>query len=630
MSKKQFKAESRRLLDLMINSIYTNREIFLREIISNASDALDKLSYLALTDDKVGLNREDFAINITIDKDTGTLTVSDNGIGMTAEDLENNLGVIAKSGSKAFKEQLDKKDGSDVDIIGQFGVGFYSAFMVADKVTVISRAYGSEEANVWESEGVDGYTIKPAQRDGVGTDVILHIKPDDEEEHYSRFLEEDAISQLVTKYSDYIRFPIRMEVGHVKPVEKDGKTEYESVREVDTLNSMVPLWQKNKKDVTPEEYSAFYREKYADYEAPLRTIHFSAEGAASYTAMLFIPCHAPYDFYTKDYQKGLQLYSSGVLIMDKCADLLPDHFRFVKGVVDSQDFSLNISRELLQHDRQLKTIAANIEKKIKSELLKLQETDRENYEKFWAAFGSQIKYGLISDFGVNRELLRDLLLFYSSTENKLVTIKEYLSRMPEGQPYIYYATGASIEKIAQLPQTEKLKAKGYEVLYLPENVDEFVMQMLAKEGDKEYRSIVSDKDLGLETEEEKKAAETAVEENRDLLDFVKTALDGKVKDVRVATNLLSAPVCLSADGSISFELEKYFKSLKTPDPITAERVLELNLNHDAVKALKNTFSTDPEKASKYAKILYGQAVIAADLPLDDPTEYTELVCSLMK
>jgi len=632
MRKKQFKAESRRLLDLMINSIYTNKEIFLREIISNASDALDKLAYRALTDDQVGLNRDDFGIDITIDKEAGTLTISDNGIGMTADELENNLGTIAKSGSRAFKEDLGAEENvpENVDIIGQFGVGFYSAFMVAENVKVRSRAYGEEGANLWESDGVDGFTVTSAERAAAGTDVILKIKADSDEEQFSRYLDEHVIADLVTKYSDYIRFPIRMEMDEYKSVEKDGKTEYETVREVKTLNSMVPLWQKAKKDVTQEEYDSFYRDKFYDFEAPLRTIHFSAEGAVSYKALLYIPGRAPFDFYTKDYKKGLQLYSSGVLIMENCADLLPDHFRFVKGVVDSQDFSLNISRELLQHDRQLKVIAANLEKKIKNELLKMQESGREDYEKFWKEFGTQIKYGVVSDYGAHKEELKDLLLFPSSAGEKPTTIKEYVARMPEGQPYVYYATGGSLAKIAQLPQIERLREKGYEVLYLPENVDEFVVQLLEKENDKPYRSIVSDEDLGLDSEEDKKAAEQAAEENKEMLDFVKTVLGDKVKDVRLSANLVSAPVCLTADGPISFEMEKYFNALQNAEHVHAERVLELNPNHSAVKALRSTYASDPERANAYARILYAQAELAADLPLEDPAGYTELICGLMQ
>ncbi|MGI5971167.1 MAG: molecular chaperone HtpG [Oscillospiraceae bacterium] len=622
MRKKQFKAESKRLLDLMINSIYTNREIFLRELISNASDAIDKLCYLSLTDDKVGMTRDDFKITITPDENARTLTISDNGIGMTAEELESNLGTIARSGSKQFKDSLEGSDADAFDIIGQFGVGFYSAFMVADTVRVISRAYGSETANVWESNGADGYTMAEGKRDFAGTDIILHIKPDAEDEKYSRFLDRYELASLVTKYSDYIRWPIIMDMEHTHEVEtgdKEGKKETVTVLEPETLNSRVPIWQKPKNEVKDEDYFQFYREKFYDFDDPLRSIHLSAEGAVTYKALLFIPAKAPYDFYTKEFKKGLQLYSSGVLIMDKCAELLPDHFRFVRGVVDSADLSLNISREMLQHDRQLKTIASNLEKKIKSELSKMLVTEREKYEEFWKGFGTQIKYGAVAEFGKNKELLRDLLMFYSSTQEKNVTLAEYVSRMPENQKYIYYATGASLSKIGSLPQLERLKSAGFEVLFLTEGVDEFVLQILGKHEEKEFRNITTNEDMGLDT------AETSVPEKNELTDKIKEYLGDKVKDVRVSRKLTTSAACLTADGPVSFEMEKYLNNIQGASPVHAERVLEINPEHSALAAI----ARGGEKAKDYAEILYYQALIAADLPLDDPNRFFELINGLM-
>ena len=629
MAKKQFKAESKRLLDLMINSIYTHLEIFLREIISNASDAIDKLAYLALTDEKVGLNRSDFAISLKPDADARTLTVSDNGIGMDRDEMENNLGTICRSGSLQFKKDMEKAE--DIDIIGQFGVGFYSAFMVAENVTVISRKYGSDEAWKWTSSGADGYTIEPAQRDAAGTDVIMTLKADTDDEQYSRFLKTWELQQLVKKYSDYIRYPIKMEVekSRVKEETKDSdKPEYESYREVETLNSMVPIWQKNKKDVTEEEYNNFYKEKFYDYEDPVAVIHASVEGAVTYKALLYIPAKAPYDFYTKEFKKGLQLYSSGVMIMEHCEDLLSDCFRFVRGVVDSQDLSLNISREMLQHDRQLKFIANNLEKKIKAELSRLMENDREKYEKFYTAFGTQLKYGTLNDYGAKKELLQDLLLFWSSKENKLVSLKEYAAATPEEQKYIYFANGEDRAHLAQLPQLEQLKNKGYDVLFMTDEVDGFLPQTLGKYDGKELRNITQD-DLGLASEDEKKAAEEQAEKARPALDFIKETLGESVKEVRLSQNLGSHPVCVVPAEGMTFEMEKYFKRLNPEMGMKAERVLELNGEHPVFSKLQIAVAQDQEKAAKMVKILYAQALLMANLPLDNASEYTDLVCELL-
>lgn len=623
----------------MINSIYTHKEIFLREIISNASDALDKLCYLSLTDDKVGMSRSDFFISVRPDKDARTLTVSDNGIGMTDEEMEKNLGIIANSGSFKFKNDLDKseKDEKDIDIIGQFGVGFYSAFMVANHVKVISKAYGSDKAYCWESDGADGYTITETEKAAVGTDIIMSIKPDTEEESYGEFLETYRLISLIKKYSDYIRYPIRMDIEKTRSVETDEtdengnkKTKTETYIENETINSMVPIWQRSKSEVSDEDCKKFYKEHFFDPEDPVRVIRVNAEGAVQYKAMLFIPSRAPYDYFTKEYEKGLQLYTSGVMIMDKCSDLIPEHFRFVRGVVDSQNLSLNISREILQHDRQLRTIAANLEKKIKSELKKMMTDDREGYDKFYNAFGLQLKYGIANEYGIHKELLSDLIMFFSSTEKKLVSLSEYVSRMPEEQKYIYYACGESVSKLDTLPQTELIRDKGYEILYMTDSVDEFVVRMLGKFDDKEFKSV-NDKDLGIETDEEKKETEKKAEESRELLDFVKESLGGKVKDVRISSKLKSHPVCLTTDGEITLEMEKYFKSLPGSEMggIQAERVLELNPEHPAFKALEKAFETDKEKAGKYAEILYTQSLLIAGMDIENPAEYADLVCSLM-
>ena len=628
MAKKQFKAESRRLLDLMINSIYTHQEIFLRELISNASDAIDKLAYRALTDQNVGLSRSDFEIRLTADEKLGLLTVSDNGIGMTKEELEENLGTIAKSGSFQFKK--DVEDADNVDIIGQFGVGFYAAFMVAEAVTVISKKYGEEQAYMWQSSGADGYTVTPCDKEAAGTDVILKLKKDTEDEKYSRFLQTYELQNLVRKYSDYIRYPIRMEVE--KSRKKDGspedKPEYETYREDETLNSMVPLWQRAKKDVKPEEYNTFYREKFFDFEEPLSVIHTSVEGAVSYKALMFLPSKAPFDFYTKEFKKGLQLYSSGVMIMDCCEDLLPDHFRFVRGVVDSQDLSLNISREMLQHDRQLRLIAANLEKKIKSELERMRDHDREKYEKFFAAFGLQLKYGAVSDYGTHKDAVQDLLLFWSDGKEKLVSLKEYVEAMPEGQKHIYFAAGEGRTRLKTLPQTEAVRAKGYDVLLLTDEVDGFLPQSLGKYLDKDFRNVAQD-DLDLESDEEKKQAAEAAEAAKPMLEFVQQTLGERVREVRAGKALGGHPVALAPEGGMSFEMEKYFKRANPDYRQEAGRVLELNVEHPAVKSMSAAMASDPDKAKRYAELLYAQAVIMADLPLDDPTAYTDLVCGLM-
>ena len=622
---KQFKAESKRLLELMIHSIYTHREIFLRELLSNSSDAIDKLYYRTLQDGDTGLNRDDFFIRITPDKQARTLTIEDNGCGMTKEELENNLGVIAKSGSLNFKSQLEKTD--DVEIIGQFGVGFYSAFMVSDCVTVYSRAYGSEQAWCWQSQGVEGYTVEPCEKEAHGTRIVLNIKPTTEEENYDEFLDEYRIRSLVKKYSDYIRYPIRMEVE--KHRQKEGsESGTETYREDETLNSMVPLWRKNKNEITKEEYEQFYREKFYDNEAPLRIIHTSAEGAATYTALLFIPAKAPYDYYTKEFEKGLQLYSNGVMIMEKCADLLPDYFSFVRGLVDSQDLSLNISREMLQHDRQLKLIESRLEKKIKSELESMLNNDRENYEKFFAGFGLQLKYGVYADFGQHKEQLQDLLLFYSSSEKKPVTLKEYVGRMKEDQKDIYFVSGESVARIEQLPQTELLREKGLEMLYLTDQVDEFALRMLHTYEEHEFKNVSSD-DLGLETEEEKKAAEQQKAEYKDLLEFLKTALSGKVKDVIVSQRLKSHPVCLSSEGAISLEMEKVLNSMPNGERVQAQRVLELNPNHPVFAVLQKLYTDNQEKLKEYAQLLYTQALLIEGISIDDPVAFSNQICGLM-
>ena len=629
MAKKQFKAESKRLLDLMINSIYTHQEIFLREIISNASDAIDKLAYTALTDDKVGISRDQFAITVTRDKNAGTLTVSDNGIGMNKEEMEENLGTICKSGTLGFKQAMEKNE--DIDIIGQFGVGFYAAFMVASTVTVISKKYGEDTAWQWTSNGADGYTITESQRQDPGTDIIMTLKADTEEEKYSRFLEEYEIRSLIKKYSDYIRYPIRMEVSKSRLKEDcpEDKPEYESYQEEDTLNSMIPIWQRAKKDVTEEEYHQFYREKFYDFSEPLRVIHSSAEGTVSFKALLFIPGKAPYDFYTKDFKRGLQLYSSGVMIMENCEDLLPEHFRFVRGVVDSQDLSLNISREMLQHNRQLTLIARNIEKKIKSELMSMLENEREKYESFYGVFGRQLKYGTVADYGAHKEATQDLLLFYSHKENKLVTLKEYADAMAEGQEKIYYAPGENKDRLSKLPQVRALEEKGYDVLLFTDEVDEFIPQTLMTYGEKQFCNA-STEDLGLQSEEEKKAIEEKAEEMKDFLAFVKDTLGEQIKEVKLSGNLGSAPACLTPASGVSFEMEKYMRRVNPDMALPSERILELNAEHPAVQAMQSALISDTQKAKDYAALLCAQATLLAELPLEDPMAYTELVCKLMK
>jgi len=630
LSKKQFKAESKRLLDLMINSIYTHKEIFLREILSNASDAIDKLCYIALTDRSVGMNREDFAITITRDKESRILTVSDNGVGMNKEELESNLGTIAKSGSRQFKDDMPAEAKADetIDIIGQFGVGFYSAFMVSEEVTVISRAYGSEEAWCWKSQGAEGYTITQCEKEAPGTDIIMKIKADTEDDDYSQWLDEHKLAGLVKKYSDYIRYPIRMDREKRRPIEGSENHEMETYVETETLNSMVPIWQRNKSEVTDEDYNAFYKEKFFDFQDPAKAIHVDAEGVVSYKALLFIPAKASYDYYTKEYEKGLQLYSSGVLIMDKCGDLLPEHFRFVRGVVDSPDLSLNISRELLQHNRQLKTIAANLEKKIRNELLKMQSGEREKYEEFYKAFGLQLKYGVLNEFGMNKDKLMDLLLFSSSYGDKPTNLAEYFARMQEDQKDIYYATGDSVQKIAALPQAERLREKNYEILYFTHEVDEFVAQTLMTYQEKPFKSVNRD-DLELETEEEKAAAKQQEEESKPLLDFVSETLGDAVKEVKISNRLRTHPVCLTAGNALSFEMEKYLNTVQPDSGAKAERVLELNAEHPVFAKLRELQKSDTEAAVRYTKILYHQAELMAGLPIEDPVAYSELVFGLL-
>ena len=632
MAKKQFKAESKRLLDLMINSIYTHKEIFLREILSNASDACDKLCYQALTDDSVKLTRKDFKIDLSVNKDARTITVTDNGIGMDKEDLENNLGVIASSGSYKFKQEVGD-DTKDTDVIGQFGVGFYSAFMVCDQVTVRTRKFGSDTAYQWQSSGADGYTITECDKSDVGTEVIMHLKDDTEDEHYSEFLEEWKLRELIKKYSDYIRFPIRMAVTKTKKVAScmSDKPDEVPYVEMETLNSMVPIWQRKKADVKPEEYNKFYQEKFHDFADPQRVITVSAEGAVTYKALLFIPGVTPFDFYTKEYEKGLQLYSSGVLIMDKCADLLPEHFRFVRGVVDSPDLSLNISRELLQHDRQLKVIAVNLEKKIKSELLKMQKDKPEDYDKFWAAFGRQIKYGAYVQYGAHKELLQDLLMYHSSTENKLVSLKDYVSRMKEDQKYIYYACGETVDKIKMLPVMETLSDKGYEVLCMDDSIDEFCTKMIAKYDDKEFKSIL-DADLGLESEEEREEIKKQSEDNKELLDALSKALEGKVKKVELTGRLKNHPCCLRAEGPVTLEMEKVLNqqaAVNGGQSVHAERVLELNAEHPIFKKLCALQAEGSDALADYADILYTQSLLIEGLPVDDPAGYANKICALL-
>ena len=639
MAKKQFKSESKRLLDLMVNSIYTNKEIFMRELISNASDAIDKLCYISLTDDKTGMTRDDFKIIVKADKETGKLTISDNGVGMTAAEIESNLGVIARSGSLQFKNEMDE-NAEDIDLIGQFGVGFYSAFMVAQRVTVISRAYGEDTASKWVSEGSDGYTIASFEKDAPGTDIIIEIKPDTEDEKYSDYLTEYTLHSLIKKYSDYIRWPIIMDVTKSRQVEsdeldKDGKKKmtWEDYTETEVVNSRIPIWQRAKSEVSDEDCAEFYKEKFFDHADPAAVIRISAEGTVSYQAMLFIPSVAPYNYFTREYEAGLQLYSSGVMIMERCADLLPEHFRFVRGVVDSQDFSLNISREMLQHGRQLKVIANNIEKKIKAELKRLLENEPEKYEGFFKSFGIQLKYGIVSGFGASRDLLSDLILLYSSGAEKLIPLSQYVKNMPEEQKYIYYAGGDNIALLDKLPQAERVRDKGYEILYLTEEIDEFVVRTLGNFEEKEFRSV-NDDDLGFEDSENKEEAERLETENKDILEFVKESLDGKVAAVRLSNKLKSHPVCLAAQGEISLEMEKYFKSLQGRQDafmgdMRAQRVLELNAGHPSFVALKDAFAGDKDRAAKYSKLLYGQALLTAGVALDDPAEFSELISEIV-
>ena len=624
---KQFKTESKRLLDLMINSIYTHKEIFLRELISNASDAIDKLYYKALTDGSTGLNRDDFAIRIIPDKEKRTLTITDNGCGMTKDELETNLGTIAKSGSLNFKKDMEQKE--DIEIIGQFGVGFYSAFMVGESVTVTSKAYGSDEAWKWESSGTAGYTVEPCEKADRGTEIVLKLKPDTDDEKYGEYLDQNRIQGLVKKYSDYIRYPIKMDMEKSR-LKEGTKDEYENYTETETLNSMVPLWRKNKNEIKPEEYNEFYKSKFGDYEDPAKTIHMYVEGASNFHALMYIPAHAPFNFYTRDYEKGLQLYSNGVLIMDKCADLLPDYFSFVRGLVDSQDLSLNISRETLQHDRQLKLIAERLEKKIRSELETMLKNKREDYEKFFKNFGLQLKYGIYQDYGMHKEVLQDLLLFYSSSEKKPVTLKEYVGRMKPEQKYIYYACGDTVNHVDRLPQADSVKEHGYEILYMTDPVDEFAVSMLMKYGEKEFKSISAD-DLGLETEEEKKEAAKKVEENKDMLAFLKDSLGDKVSNVILSQKLKTHPVCISTNGAISMEMEKVLNSMPNADKekVKAQRVLEINANHPIFERLCELYKTDKDKLKQYASLLYTQALLIEGVAIDDPVEFSNQVCNLM-
>lgn len=624
MAKKQFKAESKRLLEMMINSIYTQKEIFLRELISNASDAIDKMYYKALTDDRLQFNKDDYYIKVIPDKEKRTLTVLDTGIGMTKEELETNLGTIAKSGSLAFKQEVEAHD--DHHLIGQFGVGFYSAFMVADVVTVISKAYGSDEAYKWESKGADGYTVVPWEKETTGTEVILKIKENTDDERYDEFLETWRLREIIKKYSDFIRYPIKMDFK-TRRLKEGTDNEYEEVVEEQTVNSMVPIWKRSKSELTKEDYENFYHEKHYGFDKPLKSIHINAEGAFVYHAVLFIPERTPLDYYTKEYEKGLELYSNGVLIMSKCPDLLPDYFSFVKGMVDSEDLSLNISREMLQHDRQLRQIAKNIQNRIKSELSNMLKNERETYEKFYRSFGRQLKYGVYMDYGAHKDVLQDLLMFYSSKEKKLVTLDEYVSRMPEDQKYIYYATGESIERIDKLPQTELVADKGYEILYFTEDVDEFAIKMLMTYKDKEFKSVSSG-DLGIEADGKEKPSEQEESENKALFEFMKETLKDKVKDVRASKRLKSHPVCLAADGEISIEMEKVLKSVPNAQDIKAQKVLEINVNHEVFQKLKAAHANDKEKLQKYTNLLYNQALLIEGLPIEDPVAYTNDICSL--
>ncbi len=625
MAKKQFKAESKRLLDLMIHSIYTHKEIFLRELISNGSDAIDKLYYRSLTDANTGLSREDFSIAITIDKEKRTLTIADNGCGMSKEDMENNLGTIAKSGSLAFKNENEVK--ADIDIIGQFGVGFYAAFMVSDTVTVTSKAFGSEDAFVWKSSGADGYAIDTATKDTHGTEIVLKIKENEEDESYDEYLDTFRIKSIVKKYSDYIRYPIKMDVEKRRPKSDDDK-EMESYIEVETLNSMVPIWKKSKSELQEDDYNNFYKEKFHDFNDPMKVIHSNAEGMSTYNALMFIPAKAPYNYYTRDYEKGLQLYSNGVMIMDKCADLLPDYFGFVKGLVDSQDLSLNISRELLQHDRQLKAIATRLEKKIKSELESLLKNDREKYDEFFQNFGLQLKFGMQENYGMNKDTLKDLILFHSSSEKKNVTLAEYVSRMKEEQKDIYYAVGETVEKIDKAPQTEMLKDKGFEILYLTQDIDEFAIKMLFEYDGKQFKSA-SDGGLDVQSDEEKEEIKKKTEDNKGLFELMKEALGDKIKEVRFSTRLKTHPVCISTDGELSLEMEKILNAMPTDNKVKAERVLEINENHPVFATLQELNVTDKEKVKKYANLLYNQALLIEGMSIEDPVAFSNAICDLM-
>ncbi|ACO86628.1 molecular chaperone HtpG [Clostridium botulinum] len=626
METKQFKAESKRLLDLMINSIYTHKEIFLRELISNSSDAIDKIYYKTLTDDSLKFERDDYYIRVVSDKENRILKIADTGIGMTKEELENNLGVIAKSGSLQFKKENEVKEG--YDIIGQFGVGFYSAFLVSDDVTVISKAFGSNEAYKWNSKGAEGYTIEPCEKEAYGTEIILKIKDNTEEENYDEFLEEYTLKSIIKKYSDFIRYPIKMDLTKTKPKE-DNKEEFEEYKEEETINSMVPIWRKNKNELKSEDYENFYAEKHYGFDKPIKYIHTSVDGVVSYNAILFIPETTPYDFYTKEYEKGLELYSSGVLIMNKCGDLLPDYFGFVKGIVDSEDLSLNISREILQHDRQLKLIAKNIKTKIKNELESLLKKERDKYEKFYESFGRQLKYGVYSDFGSNKDILQDLLMFYSSKEKKMVTLAEYVSRMPEDQKYIYYAVGESNERIEKLPQIEGVLDKGYEVLYFTDDIDEFAIKMLMNYKEKEFKSVSSG-DLGIEGEEKENTSNSDDKENKELFESMKDILSGKVKDVRASKRLKNHPVCLANEGELSIEMEKVLNAMPNNQNIKADKVLEINMNHDVFKSLKEAYEGDKEKLKLYTDLLYNQALLIEGLAINDPVEFTNNICKIMK
>lgn len=625
MSKKQFKAESKRLLEMMINSIYTQREIFLRELISNASDAIDKLYYRALTDDQMVFNKEDYYVKVVADKANRTLTITDTGIGMTKEELENNLGVIAKSGSFAFKKENELKDGHN--IIGQFGVGFYSAFMVADVVTVVTKALGSDEAFKWESTGADGYTIESCEKDSVGTEIVLNIKENTEDDQYDEYLEEYRLKSIIKKYSDFIRYPIKMDVKGQRP-KADAENEFEEYQEEQTVNSMVPIWRKNKNELTSEDYDQFYFEKRYGFDKPIKHLHISADGAVVYNAILYIPESTPFDYYTKEYEKGLELYSNGVLIMDKCSDLLPDYFSFVKGMVDSEDLSLNISREMLQHDRQLKLIAKNINSKIKSALLGILKDDREKYESFYKAFGRQLKFGVYNDYGVNKEVLQDLLMFHSSKEKKLVTLDEYVSRMSEDQKYIYYASGESIERIDRLPQTELVTDKGFEILYFTDDIDEFAIKMVAKYKDKEFKSVSSG-DLGIEEDEKDKETAEEQDANKELFEQMKEILNDKVKSVKASKRLKTHPVCLSTEGEVTIEMEKILNSMPNNQDVKADKVLEINVNHEIFQSLKDAAGQDKVKLALYTSLLYNQALLIEGLPIQDPVAFTNDICKVM-